>query len=157
MADELIHKPKLEPAASRFSLKIKRSRIHRYGVFAMQDIPKGARVIEYTGERISRREISRRLEGEFTYIFMLDSYWGLDGAVNGSGAEIINHCCEPNLDADIVRARRIYYVALRAIKAGEELTVDYSFDRKHDPHECHCVAETCRGDMRRPAKGKKRA
>jgi SET domain-containing protein len=150
MADELIHKPKLAPRASKFALKIKRSRIHRFGVFAMQNISKRRRVIEYTGERISRRTISRRLEGEFTYIFMLDSYWGIDGAVNGSGAEIINHSCEPNLEAEIVMGRRIYYVSLRAIGAGEELTVDYSFDVNQDPHECHCGARNCRGDMRRP-------
>ena len=149
MADELIHKPKLDPGASQFALKLRRSKIHRFGVFSMEDIPKRTRVIEYTGERISRRIISRRLEGEFTYIFMLDSYWGIDGAVGGSGAEIINHSCEPNLEAHIVRARRIYYVSLRPIKTGEELTVDYSFDAHQDPHECRCGARTCRGDMRR--------
>ncbi len=150
MAAELIRKPKLNPAATEFALQIKRSRIHRFGVFTKQDIPKGARVIEYTGERISRREIKRRLEGEFTYIFMLDSYWGLDGAVNGSGAEIVNHSCEPNLKADIVAGRQIVYLSERRIKAGEELTIDYYFDANQDPHECHCGARNCRGDMRRP-------
>jgi SET domain-containing protein len=149
MADELIEKPKLDPTASTFALKIKRSRIHRFGVFAMENISKRTTVIEYTGERISRRAISRRLEGEFTYIFMLDSYWGIDGAVNGSGAEIINHSCGPNLEAHIVMGRRIYYVSLHAIGAGEELTVDYSFDANQDPQECHCGARNCRGDMRR--------
>ena len=37
MADKLIQKPKLNPKASKFTLKIKRSRIHRYGVFTMED------------------------------------------------------------------------------------------------------------------------
>jgi SET domain-containing protein len=152
MADELIYKPKLDARASKFALKLRRSRIHRFGVFALEDIARRKRVIEYTGERISRRAISRRLEGEFTYIFMLDSYWGIDGAVNGSGAEIINHSCEPNLEAHIIGGRRIYYVSLRAIRAGEELTVDYSFDTNQDPQECHCGARACRGDMRRPLK-----
>jgi uncharacterized protein len=148
MAEQLIQKPKLDPKASKFNLKIKRSTIHRYGVFTMEDIPKRTRVIEYTGERISRREISRRLEGEFTYIFLLDSYWGIDGAVNGSGAEIVNHCCEPNLEADVTKDQ-IHYVSLRLIKAGEELTIDYAFDAKHDPQPCRCGAKACRGDMRR--------
>jgi SET domain-containing protein len=147
MADKLIQKPKLDQGASKFTLKIKRSKIHRYGIFAMEDIPRRTRLIEYTGQRISRREISRRLEGAFTYIFLLDSYWGIDGAVNGSGAEIINHCCEPNLEAHIT-GRRIYYVSLRLIRAGEELTVDYAFDTKQDPQPCHCGAKACRGDMR---------
>src|ERR1700733_1254170 len=135
MADELIRKPKLNPEASKFALKIKRSKIHRFGVFALEPIPKRTRVIEYTGERISRREISRRLEGRFTYIFLLDPYWGIDGAVDGSGAEIINHCCQPNLEADVTKDQ-IYYVSLRTIKAGEELTVDYAFDTKQDPQPC---------------------
>ena len=148
MAADLIYKPKLDPGASKFALNLRPSRIHRFGIFAMEDISRRKRVIEYTGERISRSAISRRLEGEFTYIFMLDSYWGIDGAVNGSGAEIINHSCEPNLEAHIIRGRRIYYVSLRAIRAGEELTVDYSFDANQDPHACHCGAKACRGDMR---------
>ena len=148
MAAELIAKPKLDPAAARFALKIKRSRIHRYGVFAMEDIPRRRRVIEYTGEKVSRREMSRRLEGDFTYIFELNSYWGIDGGVRGSGAEIINHSCEPNLKAHFVKDR-IYYVSSREIRAGEELTVDYSFDAHEDPHVCRCGAKGCRGDMRR--------
>src|SRR5512142_1796201 len=149
MADELIYKPKLDPRASKFALKLRRSRIHRFGIFALEDISRRKRVIEYTGERISRRAISHRLEGKFTYIFMLDAYWGIDGAVNGSGAEIINHSCDPNLEAQIVGGRRIYYVSRRAIRAGEELTVDYSFDANQDPQKCSCGAKTCRGDMRR--------
>ena len=36
-----------------------------------------------------------------------------------------------------------------AIRAGEELTVYYSFDTNQDPQECHCGARACRGDMRR--------
>jgi hypothetical protein len=51
VADKLIQKPKLDPKASKFALKIKRSKIHRYGVFTMEDIPRRTRVIEYTGER----------------------------------------------------------------------------------------------------------
>jgi uncharacterized protein len=147
MAD-LIHKPTLDPAASKYALKIRRSKIHRFGVFALEDIPPRARVIEYTGERISRREIRRRLEGDHTYIFTLDSYWAIDGAVNGSGAEIINHSCEPNLKAHIIKGH-IYYVSKRPIRAGEELTVDYSFDKTEDPQACSCGAKNCRGDMRR--------
>ena len=148
MASELIKKPKLNPAACRFQLEIRKSKIHRFGVYSKEDIPKRTRVIEYTGERVSRREMKRRLEGDYTYIFHLNSYWGIDGAVNGSGAEIINHSCEPNVEAHIVKDR-IFYTSLRNIKAGEELTVDYSFDAHEEPQKCFCGAKTCRGDMRK--------
>ena len=39
-------------------------RIHRWGVYAEKLIPKGRKVIEYTGERINRHETKRRAEGE---------------------------------------------------------------------------------------------
>ena len=43
------------------------------------------KVVEHTGERISRREIKRRGEGPLTYLFEIDSYWCMDGAVGGIG------------------------------------------------------------------------
>jgi len=40
----------------------KPSRIHRWGVFAQERIPARRKAIEYTGERVSRREAKRRGE-----------------------------------------------------------------------------------------------
>jgi SET domain-containing protein len=37
-------------------LIIRSSDIHAAGCFALEDIPKGTRVLEYTGERISKAE-----------------------------------------------------------------------------------------------------
>jgi hypothetical protein len=48
------------------------------------------KVIEYTGERISRREGKRRWDPARSYLFLLNSYWRLDGAIGGSGAELIS-------------------------------------------------------------------
>jgi len=101
MATSLVRSPKIDERYACFRLKISKSKIHRYGVFAAERIPAQRKVIEYTGERISRRETKRRGNGAVTYLFSLDSYWTLDGAVGGSGAEIINHCCEPNLRSTI--------------------------------------------------------
>jgi uncharacterized protein len=103
-------------------------------------------VIEYTGERISRRETKRRGSGRFTYLFALDSYWTLDGAVGGSGAEIINHCCEPNLRTSIMRGH-ILYISKRPIQPGEELTVDYRFSDDIERVKCSCGAKNCRGEI----------
>jgi uncharacterized protein len=66
--------------------------------------------------------------------------------VGGSGAEYINHSCEPNLAARIVKGH-ILYVSLRDIKPGEELTVDYMFDRKVDKIPCSCGSRKCRGTI----------
>ena len=38
----------------------RRSRIHRWGVFATETIQKNTRIIHYAGEKISNRESTRR-------------------------------------------------------------------------------------------------
>ncbi len=146
MATALVKSPAIQPQYACFRLAIRESRIHRRGVYALEPIPKGRKVIEYTGERISRRETKRRGQGSITYLFTLDDYWTIDGAIGGSGAEIINHSCEPNLYTRIVRGH-ILYMSKRDIRRGEELTVDYRFSDKLDPVPCRCGARGCRGTI----------
>ncbi len=122
----------INPALAKFGLAVRRSRIHRLGVFADEPIPPRRKVIEYTGERISRRESKRRWDPARSYLFLLDSYWRLDGAIGGSGAELINHSCEPNLKTRLVRGHIMYY-SRRPIAAGEELTVDYKYSEELRP------------------------
>jgi SET domain-containing protein len=146
MATALVKSPAIDPRHACFRMEIRESKIHRRGVYALERIPKGRKVIEYTGERISRRETKRRGQGSITYLFTLDDYWTIDGAVGGSGAEIINHSCEPNLYTKIVRGH-ILYMSKRAIRPGEELTVDYRFSNKLDPVLCRCGSKGCRGTI----------
>jgi SET domain-containing protein len=104
-------------------------------------------VIEYTGERINRRETKRRSEAsDLIYLFTLDSYWTLDGSVGGSGAQYINHSCDPNLVTRIIKGH-IIYMSMRDIRPGEELTVDYRFDKKVERVECKCGTTKCRGTI----------
>ncbi len=140
----LIPTPEIDLRYACFNLVIRRSRIHRYGVYAAQPIPKNRKVIEYTGERINRVETKRRDRGAHTYLFALDKYWTLDGSVGGSGAEIINHSCDPNLVSRVMKGH-VLYLSLRAIKKGEELTVDYNFGRGVEKTPCSCGSKTCRG------------
>lgn len=144
----LVRDPKIDPRYAAFKLEIRRSRIHRFGVYALQNIPANRKVIEYTGERCSRKETKRRGEGEYTYLYTLDNYWTLDGAVGGSGAEIINHSCEPNLVGRIMKGHILYF-SLRPIKKGEELTIDYNFDKSTGHNKCECGAKTCRGTLQK--------
>lgn len=139
--------PRIDPNFAHFGMKLAPSRIHRWGVYATESIPANRKVIEYTGEKISRRETKRRAEStDLIYLFTLDAYWTIDGSVGGSGAEYINHCCDPNLAARIVKGH-ILYVSLRPIKRGEELTVDYRFDKKVQRIPCTCGAFKCRGTI----------
>lgn len=140
-------KPRIHEELACFGMRLAPSKIHRWGIFATEFIPAGRKVIEYTGEKINRRETKRRAdEREFTYLFTLDPYWTIDGAVGGSGAEYINHSCEPNLISRIIKGH-ILYMALRDIKPGEELTIDYRFDKKVERVPCHCGASKCRGTI----------
>ena len=129
-----------------FRMILRESPIHRYGVYAAEAIPARRKVIEYTGERISRRETRRRGLGPQTYLFTLDNYWTIDGSVGGSGAEYINHSCEPNLRASILKGHILYF-SKRKIFAGEELTVDYRFPRTIEDVPCRCGASKCRGTI----------
>ena len=151
----LVRSPSIDPRYASFKLEIRASKIHRLGVYALERIPAQRKVIEYTGEKINRRETKKRGIGNLTYLFTLDDYWTLDGAFGGSGAEIINHSCDPNVRSCIVRGHILYY-SKRQIEAGEELTVDYRFSDKIEKVRCACGAKKCRGLINlMPPKGKR--
>ncbi len=136
--------PRIIEKFACFKLEIRPSKIHRWGIYALEAIPARRKVIEYTGERINRAETKRRGQTCRTYLFTLDKYWTLDGAHGGSGAELINHSCDPNL-ATRVQQGHIFYMAKRAIGKGEELTVDYHFSGDVERVKCKCGAAKCRG------------
>ena len=64
--------------------------------------------------------------------------------MGGSGAEFINHSCQPNLRAWICKGH-ILYMSKRRIEPGEELTVDYNFSTEIDEVPCSCGSARCRG------------
>lgn len=138
--------PQIDARYAHYRLSVAPSQIHRWGVYAEEFIPKKRKVMEYTGERISRRETKRRSEGPLNYIFTLDKYWCLDGSVGGSGAEYINHCCDPNIYAWVFKGH-ILYMSKREIQPGEELTIDYHFDKHVERVACTCGAAKCRGTI----------
>jgi uncharacterized protein len=138
--------PRIDPHYACFRLRVSESKIHRWGVYAGQSIPAHRKVIEYTGERVSRKETKVRASRPLNYIFTLDKYWSLDGASGGSGAEYINHSCQPNVVARILKGHILYF-SKRRIRAGEELTVDYHFAKDVERVPCACGAEKCRGTI----------
>jgi tetratricopeptide (TPR) repeat protein len=140
----------INPRLASFRLHVGRSPVHRFGVFTDEVIPAGKRIIEYAGERIGRREgVKRWNPTQASYLFKLDSYWRIDGAVGGSGAEFVNHSCDPNTKA-VLRRGTIQFVSKRRIARGEELTLDYKYSADLERVPCRCGARTCRGAINRP-------
>ena len=128
-----------------FKLEPGRSRVHRFGVFAGEPIPAARDIIEYKGERVSRGQWVKRC-ADRTYLLRIDKYWAIDGSVGGSGAELINHCCEPNCEFRKDGDQR-WVSSLREIAAGEELLLDYHFPKDCGRVPCYCGAKTCRGTI----------
>ncbi len=123
----------------------KPSPIHGIGGFAKTSISRGARVIEYLGQKITKDESVRRCAETNAYIFALDEHADLDGDVDWNRARFINHSCSPNCDA-VLDNGRIWIVANNTISAGEEITFNYGYDLvDYKEYPCHCGSSNCVG------------
>ncbi len=142
-------RPRIDHKSCGFALCYRASPIHRWGIFAAEAIRARRRVIEYTGQRIGLEEAKRRSIRPFLYTFISGKRTLIDGAIGGSGAEFVNHSCEPNLVARS-RSGRIHFVSRRTIAKGEELLIDYQITCDSPLYPCHCGSPRCRGFMNRP-------
>ncbi len=137
-------------------ITVKGSSIHNKGVFAKKDIPEGTRIIEYVGEKITKKESDRRADEDIeaskkdnnkgaVYLFELNKRYDIDGNVPWNTARFINHSCDPNCETDIIKGH-IWIIAIRDIKKGEELSYDYGYDLdSFEDHPCRCGSKNCVG------------
>ena len=144
-------------------VKVRNSKVHGRGVFALKRIPKGTRLWEYVGERLSHKRINERYENSdvndnHTFLFSVDRNVVIDATRDGNDSRFINHGCDPNCESN-VEDRRVFIDVIRTIKPGEELNYDYQIGRdKNDPadvdviYACRCGSPKCRGTMLWPAK-----
>jgi uncharacterized protein len=152
-----------DPYAPNPWFLVRNSKVHGKGCFARKDIPKGTRISEYVGDRVSWKEADARYEGydvndNHTFLFIVDRKTVIDGGVGGNDARYINHSCSENCESTVEKGR-VFIDALKDIKKGEELGYDYQIGRdKNDPpnvdeiYACRCGAANCRGTMLWPAK-----
>ncbi len=145
-------------ATTRRRYAVRRSPIHGRGVFALTAIPRGTRLMEYLGERISHDEADRRYAEEHensphTMLFAVNDEVVIDATRRGSSARFINHSCSPNCEA-IEEEGRIFIETIRTVQAGQELTYDYNLvlEERHTPavkraHACFCGSRRCRGTL----------
>ncbi len=118
----------------------RRSKLHGWGVFALEPINKNTRIIQYAGELIDHKESLKRetkyLKRNEIWCFTVNRRWVRDAAVGGNSARFFNHACRPNCYSG-VQGQTIWIRAGRNIAAGEELTYDYHTDGDKII-ECRC-------------------
>ncbi len=112
------------------------------GIFAMEDIPKGKRIIEYIGSSVPV-EKQDTIRGR--YLFWTGRNKMIDGNIKENIARFINHSCRPNCEAS-GPSGKVFIYSIKKIRAGEELTYNYDkeyFDEYIKPNGCKC--EKCKG------------
>lgn len=137
-------------------LRFGRSRIHEWGLFAMEPIAADEMVIEYVGQNI-RQMVADNREKRYTqqgigssYLFRVDHDTIIDATKCGNLARFINHCCTPNCYAKVITIesqKKIVIYSKQAIAVNEEITYDYKFPLEENKIPCLCGTENCRGTL----------
>ncbi len=119
-------------------VEVRNGRLGRI-VAAIRDIPAGETVVKTWGEQVPERS-RQSIQVEMNLHVVPDGV-----------AVLMNHSCDPNCGV-VIRSgvRQIEIRALRPIKAGEEITVDYDtfeYEVSHLDGPCLCGAAKCRGTV----------
>jgi len=138
-------------------VRMGRSPIHEWGVFATANMKESTLILEYVGEIIRQKVADHRekfyeSKGRGCYMFRVDDDTVIDATCRGNITRFVNHCCEPNCIArihTIEGKKHILLFTKRAIAVGEELTYDYMFSIEDDENKipCCCGSVKCRGFM----------
>ena len=135
----------------------KKSGVHGNGLFASQNIKKGLKIIEYIGDKVTKKEGDRRadiqlnkakrnINNGMVYVFELNKRYDIDGSVKYNHARLINHSCSPNCEV-VIDNNEIWILAIKKIKKNEELSYNYgySYDEDYVDHICKCGSYKCVG------------
>ncbi|KAG8192982.1 hypothetical protein JTE90_028102 [Oedothorax gibbosus] len=137
-------------------LKFARSRIHDWGLFALEPIAADEMVIEYVGQMV-RPLVADQREKMYTsigvgssYLFKVDVEGIIDATRCGNLARFINHSCNPNCYAKVITVeglKKIVIYSKQPINVNEEITYDYKFPIEDEKIQCLCGAPQCRGTL----------
>lgn len=131
------------PRPKRKPLRVGRTRVGK-GVFAGRSFPDCAVIGEITGEIIDDAGYGSE------YCFDVGDGLHLEPV---APFRFVNHSCEPNCEFDYFECSNrpgeeprthAFLIALRDIKQGEELTIDYNWSVAA-AIPCRCQASSCRG------------
>jgi uncharacterized protein len=135
----IVHSSRIHDA-----LVVGRSRITGRGLFAGCFIRRRAKIGEFEGEVIPIALARRRAARLHVVAIVELDRKAIDARGMRTGFRFINHSCEPNTFMRRTKDRAEFY-ALRNIRRGEELTVDYQASHHEGTLRCRCGAARCRG------------
>jgi uncharacterized protein len=124
------------------------------GVFATRPIERGTLLASYGGAILTGAELKKLSTAARWYALQVEDDLHLVTPLDQvAGADFINHACQPNAGLSGTTS----LVALRAIRAGEEICFDYAMSDSHEHLDfaCQCGKPKCRkfvrpDDWRRP-------
>lgn len=131
-----MQKRKSKFTVGEYKLKVGKSNTGK-GLFALEDIPKGKCIIEYTGDVVPKAEWDKI---NSLYLFEVSKKLTINGNTKTNTAKYINHSCRPNCEIEIHKDH-VYVFSKKNIKAGEELKYDYDkeyFNEYIKPKGCKC-------------------
>jgi SET domain-containing protein len=126
------------------ALRVGASRLTGRGLFAGSFVAKRAKIGEFEGEIVSIAEARRRAARRRLIAIVELERRAIDATATRRGFRYINHSCEPNTFMRCTATRAEFY-ALRDIRPGEELTVDYGESHHEGRLRCRCGSRKCRG------------
>jgi SET domain-containing protein len=122
------------------------------GVFARQQVKKGELISLWGGRIISADKVNRNMENFTQQVLQIEDYFYLM-TPSMEPADCFNHSCDPNVGL----TGQIGLIAMRDIKVGEEICLDYAMcdGSNYDEFACSCGVPGCRGrvtgeDWKRP-------
>ena len=130
--------------------RVKKSNIDKRGLYASKNIKAEEKIIEYIGRLISKKEAetnSKFDNKKDIYLFNINEKWDLDGDYRWNTARLINHSCNPNCEVE-GKGLKLWIVAIKDIKKGEELSYDYGFSYSKEDLKnfvCRCGYKKCCG------------
>ena len=137
----------VRPHYQKFAVRVARSRIDGFGVFAAEPIPQRRKIGEIRGESISVAEARRRAAAQTRIMIVeVSARCAIDASHSSDPMRFTNHSCAPNARLEI-RDGRIEFYALRPIGEGEELTVNYGETHHEGRLACRCGAPGCVGRL----------
>jgi SET domain-containing protein len=120
---------------------VKKSKIHKKGVFANRDFKKGEVVLKWKPKILRKSEIKKLSAEEKHYVYQDEN---TNYFLMQIPEKYVNHSCDAN-----TKVGNQCDITIRDIKKGEEITSDYGEEGSFISFKCECGSKNCRGRIGR--------